>query len=351
MKPNEVEIPILTAGDYGEAGRWSVATLASIARRYDPARFAAPLVLGHPTHDAPAHGWVKSLKVVGDRLVAAVGELSDEVIGWVRRGGYRKVSAAFLPKDDSGVPQLKHVGLLGAAAPRDRALPQVAFSEASPLVIFSTDAPAPPAADSLFLRALGLLLRWLDRALGVPALPPGETPTDSGGGEEPHAQPAEFAAPSPVAPASKAGENPSVTDEEIERFLAEETGAGRLPPLFARSGGGLFLKALARPSAPALFALDATPSPDGDFRSPCRWFMETVRRFPVGVFFVEAAPAEPTAPEGPADRLYRRAYDRLDDRQGLRRRGIALDLFKRVYTPEDCRLILAGAAEGNRPTL
>lgn len=40
---------------------FSEADLAATVKAYDPALHEAPLVIGHPKHDAPAAGWVKSL--------------------------------------------------------------------------------------------------------------------------------------------------------------------------------------------------------------------------------------------------------------------------------------------------
>lgn len=39
--------------------------------------------------------------------------------------------------------------------------------------------------------------------------------------------------------------------------------------------------------------------------------------------------------------LYHDAYKVLDKRDDLRRRGVSLELFMKVYTPEDCRAIIA----------
>lgn len=36
--------------------------LQQTAAAYDPAIHEAPIVIGHPKHDGPAHGWIKSLQ-------------------------------------------------------------------------------------------------------------------------------------------------------------------------------------------------------------------------------------------------------------------------------------------------
>ncbi|OYW21050.1 MAG: hypothetical protein B7Z43_11640, partial [Sphingomonas sp. 12-62-6] len=41
--------------------RAAEADLAATAAAYDPAKFEAPIVVGHPALDAPAYGWVRGL--------------------------------------------------------------------------------------------------------------------------------------------------------------------------------------------------------------------------------------------------------------------------------------------------
>ena len=64
--------------------------LAAMAAAYDPARFAAPLVIGHPQDNAPAYGWVARLVAEGDDLFAEVdvgGALAGEPGGQQSAGG------------------------------------------------------------------------------------------------------------------------------------------------------------------------------------------------------------------------------------------------------------------------
>ncbi|WP_275100141.1 hypothetical protein [Sedimenticola hydrogenitrophicus] len=46
----------------GAVLNFSEGDLAASANAYDPALHEAPLVVGHPTHDAPAYGWVSKLQ-------------------------------------------------------------------------------------------------------------------------------------------------------------------------------------------------------------------------------------------------------------------------------------------------
>ena len=133
-------IHILRAGRHttvnGEALEFSEADLAATAAAYDPAKHEAPLVIGHPKLDAPAHGWVSSLQASGTDLNALPGQVNAEFAEGVRRGDYKKVSAAFYRPDDpnnpakgEGVWYLRHVGFLGAAPPAIKGLRQVEFAD------------------------------------------------------------------------------------------------------------------------------------------------------------------------------------------------------------------------------
>ncbi|MCK7577257.1 MAG: hypothetical protein MZV65_23470 [Chromatiales bacterium] len=98
------------------------ADLLATASAYDPARHQAPLVLGHPTDTAPAHGWVSSLIATAEGLFAEVREVSDELRALVQAGRFKKLSASFWPPEHPenpapGVWSLRHIGFLGAAVP------------------------------------------------------------------------------------------------------------------------------------------------------------------------------------------------------------------------------------------
>lgn len=120
--------------------------LQACAESYDPTKHEAPLVIGHPATDAPAYGWVKKLRVEGDRLLAETGELEPAFADAVKEGRYKKISAAFWTADAAqnpspGVMSLKHVGFLGAAAPAVKGLRAVKFAgDTSGVVMFGEDA-------------------------------------------------------------------------------------------------------------------------------------------------------------------------------------------------------------------
>lgn len=122
-----------TSGN-GVTRAYSAAELSACAAAYDPARFAAPLVIGHPVDNTPAYGWVARLVVEGDDLFAEVDAIDPLLADAIRVGMYRKISASlYLPESPSnpvpGVLYLRHVGLLGGAAPAVKGLAPVTLSE------------------------------------------------------------------------------------------------------------------------------------------------------------------------------------------------------------------------------
>ncbi len=83
-----------------------------------------PIVVGHPRHDAPAFGWIEGLKKEGDLLMAKFRDVVPEFTEAVKKGLYKKRSAAFYPDG-----RLRHVGFLGGTPPAVKGLPDVAFGE------------------------------------------------------------------------------------------------------------------------------------------------------------------------------------------------------------------------------
>lgn len=107
--------------------------LAQIAGSYNPATHEAPIVVGHPAHDAPAFGWIAGLRAEGDRLVADPQQIDPQFAELVKAGRYKKISAAFYAPDSKGNPTpgawaLRHVGFLGAQPPAVKGLKQAAFA-------------------------------------------------------------------------------------------------------------------------------------------------------------------------------------------------------------------------------
>lgn len=129
---------IFRAGTHGPMGggslSFSAADLAASASAYDPAKHEAPIVVGHPTLDAPAYGWVGALQAEGGDLFAAPRQVETQFAELVTAGRFKKISASFYTPKAAGNPvpgvfYLKHVGFLGAVPPAVKGLRQVEFSD------------------------------------------------------------------------------------------------------------------------------------------------------------------------------------------------------------------------------
>lgn len=124
-------IEIFQAGRHrdsaGNEKEYSGETLERIASMYNSRTEAseselAPLVKGHPKTNDPAYGWVERLARRGSKLVARLRDLAPEISADVANGRFRKVSIALYPD-----LMLRHVGLLGAAAPAVKGLKPLNF--------------------------------------------------------------------------------------------------------------------------------------------------------------------------------------------------------------------------------
>jgi hypothetical protein len=112
---------------------FSEGDLAAAAEAYDPAVFAAPLVVGHPKTEDPAYGWVDKLLIEDGKLVAEPKDVEASFAALVNEGRFRRVSASFFTPDAPNHPKpgtyyLRHLGFLGAAAPAVTGLKPVSFA-------------------------------------------------------------------------------------------------------------------------------------------------------------------------------------------------------------------------------
>lgn len=133
--------------------------LAAVADNYDPSLHHAPIVVGHPTLDAPAYGWVDGLAVRDGRLVATPADVDPAFADLVKAKRYAKVSASFFrpTAPNNPVPgsyYLRHVGFLGATAPAVKGLKPVSFAD-------DGDSVTVEFSDWDVSRGLGVLARVL----------------------------------------------------------------------------------------------------------------------------------------------------------------------------------------------
>lgn len=117
----------------GETIGFTEAELRASAAAYDPALHEAPIVVGHPSHDGPAYGWVKSLNYA-ESLEAEPDQVEPQFAELVEAGRFKKVSAAFYRPNSPanpkpGVYYLRHVGFLGAQPPAIKGLKQIEFAD------------------------------------------------------------------------------------------------------------------------------------------------------------------------------------------------------------------------------
>lgn len=140
----------------GEVVEFTEADLEASARAYDPTLHEAPLVIGHPKTDDPAHGWVAKLAATARGLFADPRKVDPSFAESVNKGDYGKVSARFYRPDSPnnpvpGVWYLRHVGFLGAQPPAVKGLDNPEFSEDDDSVSFQEaiefgELPAQPIA-------------------------------------------------------------------------------------------------------------------------------------------------------------------------------------------------------------
>lgn len=141
---SQPQIEIFRAGTHrdmsGTELSFAETDLQATASTYDPAKHEAPIVVGHPKHDAPAYGWVKALSFSEGSLVAEPHQVDPAFAEMVEAGRFKKVSASFYTPTASanptpGVFSLKHVAFLGAQPPAVKGLKQVEFAESDDDVV------------------------------------------------------------------------------------------------------------------------------------------------------------------------------------------------------------------------
>jgi hypothetical protein len=89
-----------------------------------------PLVFGHPKTNAPAYGWVSSLRRVGDVLQAQFSQVHDDAKTLVENAYYKNVSVSL--NQTGGIA---HIGLLGAVQPAIPGLKEVQFSDDDAVIL------------------------------------------------------------------------------------------------------------------------------------------------------------------------------------------------------------------------
>ena len=118
----------------GQTTDFSEAQVRACADAYDPSLHEAPIVVGHPSDNAPAYGWIGQLAFSDNGLQAEPQQVDTDFETLVKEGRYKKVSASFYTPESPGNPvpgvyYLRHVGFLGAQPPALKGLKPVSFNE------------------------------------------------------------------------------------------------------------------------------------------------------------------------------------------------------------------------------
>lgn len=145
---------------------FSEADLAATVKAYDPALHEAPLVIGHPKHDAPAAGWVKSLTGDAQGLNAEPQQVDPAFSELLAKHSFKKISASFYHPDAAnnpvpGVYYLRHVGFLGAQPPAVKGLRPIELADGEEGVLEFGD-----FGDSITAHVFRRLREWLIAQFG-----------------------------------------------------------------------------------------------------------------------------------------------------------------------------------------
>jgi len=135
LKPLEVLKIGSVISKTGQLCNFTERDLRQMAAIYDQKLYRAPLVIGHPTEDAPAYGFVKSLSYENGVLLAEPAQVDPVFAELVNSGKYLSLSCAFYltnslnnPKNGKGY-YLRHLGFLGATPPAVKGLAAPSFAD------------------------------------------------------------------------------------------------------------------------------------------------------------------------------------------------------------------------------
>ncbi|MCM2459429.1 hypothetical protein HGO40_02735 [Pseudomonas sp. CG7] len=160
MKPLHIFKPGSHTAMSGVSFDFSESDLAATVAAYDPSLHQAPMVIGHPKHDAPAAGWVKSLTATAQGLIAEPQQVAPAFAEQVAKGTVS--SQRFIPADIAQVFLVAHGVLRMFNAPANynetvRTLGQPFYSKAEERKLgksWDLEAQANPLAMCLFPEAL-----------------------------------------------------------------------------------------------------------------------------------------------------------------------------------------------------
>lgn len=131
-------IHAFSAGEHITAAGQKVSITAedlnASAQAYNPELHEAPIVIGHPTGEAPAYGWIKSFVVQGKEFIAQPTQVNLDFAELNNSGAFKKRSMSFYHPENKanpapGVWYPRHLGFLGAQPPAVKGLRDFNFQE------------------------------------------------------------------------------------------------------------------------------------------------------------------------------------------------------------------------------
>lgn len=149
----EIEIEAFRVGKFtsmcGSEDEYTLADIEALAASYDPILAPSPVVIGHPQHDTPAYGWIKSAKRQGEKIVLTLSDLAKDFVSLLKEKRYRKVSISLFPPDHPANPKpgqayIKHIGFLGASPPAVTGLKTVDLTATGSESIYQFDIAEQP---------------------------------------------------------------------------------------------------------------------------------------------------------------------------------------------------------------
>lgn len=206
-------------GANGNTIDYSEEDVAAIATLYDPDIHEAPLVIGHPSDNEPAFGWVQDLSASGADLRAEPHQVEQNFAEAVRSGRFKKISASFYPPShpnhpvpSASAPYLRHVGFLGAKAPAVKGLDTPDLADDEDLVTVTHDLAKPDMPDD----PESLLRRMMDTLQGYFNSEDASEPGDAADSTD--------LADIPVSEVESMIEESDMSREEAVEAIAEEAG-------------------------------------------------------------------------------------------------------------------------------
>ena len=145
--------------------------LTATAAAYNPAIYACPMVIGHPSVDAASYGKIGVASFVDGFLIGEPAQVAPGFVHTVNEGYYDHVSLSLFEPDSAsnpvpGVYYPRHLGFLGAAAPAVPGLGTVSLSaDEEGIVSFSLHKQDTVALGSYEDRVLVRVLRNIKNTL------------------------------------------------------------------------------------------------------------------------------------------------------------------------------------------